>query len=180
MDLEVFTFPQKPTFLFKFSNFSGYTENAPNHILSSNSARQILKMAVKSEPVGLCSRNFWNFLLLVRPSKCKYFKDFKIFDLTWIWWIWPEWPNFSYNYSWSKCFTSTNKLQNLRADIKNNRQKKDKKISQHLKTQSQVWDNLGNWKHFENEMMKNAFHFTLKAPFILQIFQNFCLDFLVT
>ena len=87
MDLEVFTFPQKPTFLFKFSNFSGYTENAPNHILSSNSARQILKMAVKSEPVGLCSRNFWNFLLLVRPSKCKYFKDFKIFDLTWIWWF---------------------------------------------------------------------------------------------
>ena len=50
--------PPKPIFLFKFSNFQGYPENAPNHILSSNSAGKILKMAIKSEPHGLYS---WNF-----------------------------------------------------------------------------------------------------------------------
>ena len=41
--------PPKPIFLLKFSNFYGYTENAPNHILSSNSVGKILKMAIKSE-----------------------------------------------------------------------------------------------------------------------------------
>ena len=47
--------PPKPIFLFKFSNFREYPENAPNHILFSNSAGKILKMAMKSEPHGLCS-----------------------------------------------------------------------------------------------------------------------------
>ena len=30
--------PSKPIFLFKFLNFQGHPENAPNHILSSNLA----------------------------------------------------------------------------------------------------------------------------------------------
>ena len=30
----------KPIFLSKFSNFQGYTENAPNHILYSNSGEK--------------------------------------------------------------------------------------------------------------------------------------------
>ena len=47
--------PPKPIFLFKFLNFRGYPENAPNHILFSNSAGKILKMAKKSEPYVLCS-----------------------------------------------------------------------------------------------------------------------------
>ena len=46
--------PPKPIFLFQCSNFKGYAENAPNHILSSNSAAKILKMAIKSVPLGLC------------------------------------------------------------------------------------------------------------------------------
>ena len=82
----------KPIFLFKFSNFYGYPENASNHILYSNSAGEILKIAIKSEPFGLCSWNFCYFLFSMRLSNGKYFKDFKIFDLTWIWWIWLEWP----------------------------------------------------------------------------------------
>ena len=41
--------PQKPI----FSSF--YAENASNHILFSNSAGKILKMAIKSELHGLCS-----------------------------------------------------------------------------------------------------------------------------
>ena len=52
----------KPIFLFQFSNFKGYPENPPNHILSSNSAGKILKIAIKSELHGLCNWNFWNFL----------------------------------------------------------------------------------------------------------------------
>ena len=39
----------------------GYPENAPNHILSSNSTGKVLKMAIESEPLGLCIWNFWNF-----------------------------------------------------------------------------------------------------------------------
>ena len=80
------------TNIFMFLNFLGYPENAPNHILSSDSAGKILKVAIKSEPHGLCSWNFWNFLFSIRLSNAGYFKDFKIFDLTWIWWIWLEWP----------------------------------------------------------------------------------------
>ena len=45
----------KPIFLFQFSNFKGYPENPPNHILSSNSAGKIPKIAIKSELHGLCS-----------------------------------------------------------------------------------------------------------------------------
>ena len=86
--------PPKPIFLFKFSNFREYPENAPNHILFSNSAGKILKMAMKSEPHGLCSWNFWNFLYSMGLSNGENFKDFKMFDLTWVWWIWLEWPNF--------------------------------------------------------------------------------------
>ena len=82
----------KPIFLFKFSNFYGYLENAPNHTLSSNSTGKILKMTIKSEALGLCSWNFWNFLFSLRISNGEYFNDFKIFDLTLIWWIWLEWP----------------------------------------------------------------------------------------
>ena len=52
MDLEVYTFPTKPIFLFKFSNFYRYSENAPNDILFSNSAGKILKMGIKSKPLG--------------------------------------------------------------------------------------------------------------------------------
>ena len=73
--------PPKPIFLFKFSNFQGYPENAPNHILSSNSAGKILKMAINSESLGLCSWNFWNLLFSMRLSNGEYFKDFKFF--TW-------------------------------------------------------------------------------------------------
>ena len=47
--------PTKPTFLFTFLNFKGYPENAPNHILSSNSAGKSLKEPLKSELLGLCS-----------------------------------------------------------------------------------------------------------------------------
>ena len=50
-----FHIPTKPTFLFKFLNFKGYPENAPNHIFSSNSAEKILKTAIKSELLGLSS-----------------------------------------------------------------------------------------------------------------------------
>ena len=85
--------PPKPIFLFKFSNFQEYPENTPNHIFSSNSAGKILKMAINSESLGLCSWNFWNLLFSMRLSNGEYFKDFKIFYLTWIWWIWLEWPN---------------------------------------------------------------------------------------
>ena len=46
---------QKPIFLFKFSNFYGYHENTPTHILSLNSTGKILKMAIKLEPLGLRS-----------------------------------------------------------------------------------------------------------------------------
>ena len=88
--------PPKPIFLFKFSNFRGYPENAPNHILFSNSAGKILKMAIKSELHGLCSWNFWNFLSSMRLSNSENFKDSKIFDLTWIWWIWLEWPLYEF------------------------------------------------------------------------------------
>ena len=84
--------PTKPIFLFKFLNFKGSPENAPNHILSSNSAGKIFKTAIKSESLGLCSWNFWNFLFSMRLSHGEYFKDFKYFDLTWIWSIWLEWP----------------------------------------------------------------------------------------
>ena len=84
--------PVKAIFLFNFSNFQGHPENAPNHILSSNSAGKILKMAINSKLLGLCSWKFWNFLFSMRLSNGEYFKDFKIFDLTWIWWIWLEWP----------------------------------------------------------------------------------------
>ena len=49
-------------------------------------------MAIKSEPLGLCSWNFWNFLFSMRLSNGECFKDFKIFDLTCIWRIWLEWP----------------------------------------------------------------------------------------
>ena len=82
--------PPKPIFLFKFSNFQGYPENAPNHILSSNSAGKILKMAIKSEPLGLCSWHFWHFGFSMWLLNGAYFKDFKIFDLAWIWRIWLE------------------------------------------------------------------------------------------
>ena len=85
-------FPPKPIFPLKFSNFQGDPENAPNHIVFSNSARKILKMAIKSELHGLCNWNFWNFVFSMKVSNGENFKDFKIFDLTWIWWIWLEWP----------------------------------------------------------------------------------------
>ena len=49
-------------------------------------------MSIKSEPLGPCSWNFWNFLFSMRLSNGECFKDFKIFDLTWIWRIWLEWP----------------------------------------------------------------------------------------
>ena len=65
---------------------------APNHILSSNSARKILKIAIKSEQLGLCKYNLWNFQFSMRLSN-GYFMDFTIFDLTWIWWISQEWPH---------------------------------------------------------------------------------------
>ena len=45
----------KPIFLFKFSNFQGHPENAPKHILFSNSAGKIPKMTIKSEPHRLWS-----------------------------------------------------------------------------------------------------------------------------
>ena len=47
--------PLKPIFLFKLLNFLGCPENAPNHILSSNSGDKILKVAIKSELHGLYS-----------------------------------------------------------------------------------------------------------------------------
>ena len=50
-------------------------------------------MAKKSEQLGLCSWNFWNFLFSMRLLKGEYLRDFKIFDLTWIWWIWLELPS---------------------------------------------------------------------------------------
>ena len=46
--------PQKPIFLFQFSNFSGCPKYALNHILSLNSAGKIFKMVIKSELLGLC------------------------------------------------------------------------------------------------------------------------------
>ena len=79
-----FHIPTKPIFLFKFLNFKGYPENTPNHILSSNLTGKILKTAIKSELLGLCSSNFWNILFSMRLSNNEDFKDFKIFDLTWI------------------------------------------------------------------------------------------------
>ena len=84
--------PPKPIFLFKFSDLKGYPENAPNHILSANSAGKILKMAIKSEPLGYPAKLFCSFLLSVWLSNGDYFKDVKIFHLIWIWWIWLEWP----------------------------------------------------------------------------------------
>ena len=53
----------------------------PSHILSSNSTGKIIQMAIKSQPLGLCSWNFWNFLFSMRLSNDKYFKNFQIFDL---------------------------------------------------------------------------------------------------
>ena len=93
--------PPKPIFLFKFSKF--YSENARNQILSSNSAGKILKMAIKSEALGLCNQHFCIFLLSMRQSNGEYFKDFKIFDLVWIWWIWLEWL-FGCSNFWVKGF----------------------------------------------------------------------------
>ena len=58
--MEVITFSQDQYFCLNFQTFTG--ENALNHILSSNSAGKILKMAIKSEPLELCTWNFWNFL----------------------------------------------------------------------------------------------------------------------
>ena len=74
----------------------------PSHILSSTSAGKILKMAIKSELLGLSSWNFVNLLFSMRLSNSEYFKNFKFFDLTWIWWIWLEWPNAVF-LKWKKC-----------------------------------------------------------------------------
>ena len=64
---------QKPIFSFKFPNVYGYTKNASNHILFSNSAWKILKMAIKSElHDGLCSGDFWNFLFSMRLSNGEF------------------------------------------------------------------------------------------------------------
>ena len=82
-----------------------YPKNAPNHILSSNSAGEIVKMAIKSELLGLCSWNFWNFLFSMRLSNSEYFKDFKIFDLPWIWLICLEWPICLYVFALRFSFT---------------------------------------------------------------------------
>ena len=62
-------------------NFQGYPENAPNHILSPNLAWKILKMAIKSGPLELCSWFFWNFLFSMRLSNGEYFKDLNFFWL---------------------------------------------------------------------------------------------------
>ena len=88
--------PSKQTFLFKFSNFEGYTENAPNHILSSNSAGKILKMAIKFEPIGLCSWIFgifysqWDNQMVNIPRILKFltwhgFDEFDWNDPFWNW-----------------------------------------------------------------------------------------------
>ena len=94
--------PPKPYFHLTFRSFK-----VSNHILSSNSAEKILKMAIKSELVGLCSQNFWNFLFSMRLSNGEYFNDFKIFDLTSIWWIWLEWPCFQFTIQYVLLFIST-------------------------------------------------------------------------
>ena len=86
------SFWYKITQALSFQTFKVPWVCAPNHILSSNSAGKILKIVIRSEPLGLCSWNFWNFLFSMRLSNGEYFRDFKIFDLTWIWWIWLEWP----------------------------------------------------------------------------------------
>ena len=49
--------------------------------MSLNLAEKIPKMAIKSEPLGLCSRIVCNFLFSMRLSNGEYLKDFEIFDL---------------------------------------------------------------------------------------------------
>ena len=94
MHLEVFRFPQNQYFYFlSFQTFKGTPENAPNHIWSWSSARKILKMAIKSELLGLCCWKFWNFLFSMRLSNGEYFKDFKFYDFGWndpIWFLISE------------------------------------------------------------------------------------------
>ena len=58
-----------------------YPENAPSHILPSNSAGKIFEMTIKSEPIRLCSWKFWNFLFSMRVANSEYSRILNF--LTW-------------------------------------------------------------------------------------------------
>ena len=58
-----------------------YPENAPSHILSSNSAGKIFEMTIKSEPIRLCSWKFWNFLFSMGVGNGEYSRILNF--LTW-------------------------------------------------------------------------------------------------
>ena len=80
VNLEVFTFPQNQDFYLRFQTFNREKKLLKNiwqsHILSSNSAEKIIKMAIRSEPLGLCGWKIWNFLFSIRLSNGEYLKDF--------------------------------------------------------------------------------------------------------
>ena len=78
--------PPKPKFLFKFSNFWGYP---PNHILSSNSARKIFKMAIKSKISIFYSQ--WDYQIVSISRILKFL-------------TWHGFDEFAWNDPELKCF----------------------------------------------------------------------------
>ena len=66
----------KPIFLFKFSNFQGHPENAPKHILFSNSAGKIPKIDHKIWTASAMQLKFLGFSFLNETTKWWKFQGF--------------------------------------------------------------------------------------------------------